>query len=390
VSGGDLLEQVAVEQLVAHTADVTGFAPDAVSRAALSRLLEAERARGRGIQAFLGEVAARAPAAVAALRKAATVGETFFFRQPEHFLWLAERVAQHPRKTPFRVWSAGCATGEEAYSLAACLLASVPAGAGIDVEVLGTDALDTAIAAAEQARYSRSSIRESCPLLYPMVQPIGGGMVTVAPVVREATRFMVHDLRSPPPGEFDVVMCRNVLMYFSPAAFALASEQLPRALAPGGVLVLGPMDVQAGLGDLERIGPPELQIYGRDDARPRRPRPPPVRRKGSTLPPPATVDPAALHEQALVAIERGEARVAERILAELNAACPTYLPGLVERALLHFRQSEQTVAVEWMREVIRRAEYISPADRYPGPDGLPVAFYVLSARAFLRSQGETE
>jgi hypothetical protein len=181
-------------------------------------------------------------------------------------------------------------------------------------------------------------------------------------------------------------------MYFSPAAFAMACEQLPKALAPGGVLVLGPMDVQASFPELQRIGPPELQIYGRVADQPRRYRPPPpARRKDKTKPPPPATDPAALHEQALLAIERGEARAAERILAELNAACPTYLPGLVERALLHFRQNEHTVAIEWMREVIRRAAYISPADRYPaGPEGLPVAFYVLSARAFLRSQGEPE
>jgi chemotaxis protein methyltransferase CheR len=387
--------RLAVEQLVAHAAELTGFSVDAIARPMLQRMIARERAKGVTVLELIGSVTAGVPAALAALRRAVTVGETFFFRQPEHFHWIADDFmpgwAARSGGT-LRAWSAGCATGEEAYSLAATLVAGVRPGSSVEVDLLGTDPVDHAIAHAVAATYGPSARRPSCPILHPVLEPIGDELSRVLPRITAVTRFAVHDLREPPPGQFDLVVCRNVLVYFSPQTQATALATLVAAVAPGGRLLLGPMDVDGVPPQMERIGPPELQIFRRRDDAPVRAqtRPGLPRSSSQAERPRPPQDPVEIHERALIAIENGESRIAERMLAELNRTFPTYLPGIVERALLHSRNGERTAAIEWMRECLRRAEHLGSADLFPGPEGLPVRFYVASASAFLRSQGERE
>ena len=82
------------------------------------------------------------------------------------------------------------------------------------------------------------------------------------------TRFQVGNLLDAPPGNFDLVLCRNVLGYFAPEAARRACQNLVSALAPGGVLVFGALDLPAAPPGCARVGPAELQIYRRLD-RPR-------------------------------------------------------------------------------------------------------------------------
>ena len=95
-------------------------------------------------------------------------------------------------------------------------------------------------------------------------------------------------------------------------------------------------------------------------------------------------EPVALHLRALVHIERGEKKVAERALDELTRAVPDYVPGILERALLHVRSGEPSAASSLMREVLRRTDKLPPDEMLAGPEPLPVAFYRDSARTFLR------
>jgi len=376
----------ALDQLIACASEWTGFSrdailPDAVRRAAsvLGTPDEVMRRAGR-----------RDLEVVHALCQAVSVGETYFFRHPEHFRWVATSFLpelQGRGATSIRAWSAGCATGEEAYSLAACLLELLPAPS--TVEVLGTDLLERNLAAARIGEYGAWSRRPSGPLLHRLFSSVARERVRIDDHVRGVTRFAAHNLLEEAPGKFDLIFCRNVLVYFSPEAVRTAVRHLSHALKPGGALLFGSMDVSDPPPGLVRAGPSELQIYRRPDARPA-PRPAPVvvrepeplRR---AVPPAALPEPVALHLRALVHIERGERKRAQQELDDLARQVPEYVPGILERALLHVRLGEKSVATSLMREVLKRTEKLPGDDLLPGPEPLPVSFYRDSAETFLRS-----
>jgi chemotaxis protein methyltransferase CheR len=182
-----------------------------------------------------------------------TVQETFFARDAAQLRvipWASLRAwrARGGPGGPIRVWSAGCATGEEAYTLA---LEAVLALGGwpAPVDVLGTDISPAALAAAAAGCYGERAVRLLAPALrerYLHWQPDGQYQVTAQ--LQALTRFRRHNLAlapGPPPGEaaFDVVVCRNVLIYLSTELIGPAVRNLERALRPGGVLVLGAADV---------------------------------------------------------------------------------------------------------------------------------------------------
>jgi chemotaxis methyl-accepting protein methylase len=381
------LDEHALDQLIAFASAWTGFSrdailPDAVRRAA-SALGPPEEVLRRASQRDLN--------VVHALCQAVSVGETFFFRHPEHFRWVASSLLpdlQAKGATSIRAWSAGCATGEEAYSLAACLLELLPAP--WTVEVLGTDLLERNLAAARIGEYGAWSQRPSGPLLHRLFSGQARERVRIDDRVRAVTTFAAHNLLDEPPGQFDLIFCRNVLVYFSREAVSTAAQHLSRALKPGGALLFGSMDLSAQPPELVRAGPSELQIYRRPDARPS-PRPAPVRPRQADPAPPVAVralpppEPVALHLRALVHIERGERKRAQQELSDLARQVPEYVPGILERALLHVRLGEKAAATSLMREVLKRTEKLPGDDMLPGPEPLPVSFYRDSAETFLRS-----
>ncbi|OWQ93784.1 hypothetical protein CDN99_04905 [Roseateles aquatilis] len=206
-----------------------------------------------------------------------TVGETFFFRHPEQFdalrfdllPALTQRLAgdaalasTKPRR--LRVLSAGCASGEEAYTLAITLQRAGLAAQGIDWDVLAVDLNPAVIARALDARYGEWSLRATPPELRhlwfrrvdrPAGDPQGatpdGDAWRPLPSIRERVRFEPRHLGLPDPlfwapGSFDVIFCRNVLMYLEPGALSQAIRNLTGALAPGGVLFLGHAETLRG------------------------------------------------------------------------------------------------------------------------------------------------
>ncbi len=385
------LDEHLLDQLTECAARWTGFSrdailPDAIRRAVLSLRADPEE--------LLSRSAAHDPAVVHALCQAVSVGETFFFRHPEQFRWVAQEWIPEVlagKRSGVRAWSAGCATGEEAYSIAACLLDAMPGPA--TVEVLGTDLLERNVSAAREGLYGTWSRRPSGPQLHPLYREQPNGKARIEERVRQVTRFQLHNLlEQAPAGPFDLVFCRNVLVYFSPEAVRAAVRHLVDALAPGGAVLFGPMDLPETPRGLALTGSPELQIYRRPEAAPpARPRPakvketppPPLPPRPRTPPP----EPVALHLRALVHIERGEKAVAQRALADLCAQVPDYVPGILERALLHVRQGERAAAAQLMREVLRRTERLPLDEELAGPEPLPVRFYRESAATFLRGAG---
>ena len=379
-----------------YAAEWTGFSrdailPDAIRRAA-SRL-------GGAPGLLLSRAAAHDPAVVHDLCQAVSVGETFFFRHPEHFRFIGQKLIPGliaSGATPLRAWSAGCATGEEAYSLAACLLDLLPSKR---LEVLGTDLLERNLSAARRGIYGAWSCRPSGPILHPLFSDEAQGSTgstTVSPGVRALTRFSLHNLLEPAPGTFELIFCRNVLIYFSPGAARVALRHLANALAPGGTLFLGPLDAREPPPGLVLAGGAELQIFHRPlPTLAAAPRPRALSRPPAPLPAPSPLlparvpsrppEPVAVHLRALVHIERGETRRAAQELSELTALAPDYLPGILERALLHSRLGERSSAAALMREVLRRTVDLPSEELLPGPEPLPVRFYRDSAQAYLRS-----
>ena len=198
-----------------------------------------------------------APAEAAALVEDLTVAETYFFRHHDQFRALLERVilprAREPRRGGLRMLSAGCASGEEAYSLAILLCDHVTERASRDLEIVAIDLNAGLLAKAAQARYTPWSLRGvDEEIRRRHFAAVGSDFVLQAPV-RELATFTHGNLmddhlcRRWPSESFDVIFCRNVIMYFTPEAARTVIARLARLLVPGGLLFLGPAETLRGL-----------------------------------------------------------------------------------------------------------------------------------------------
>jgi chemotaxis protein methyltransferase CheR len=171
--------------------------------------------------------------------------ETSFFRDPGVFDLLNSaafdrvRTARREAKR-LRVWSAGCSTGQEAYSLAIMLSEAEARWAGWSLDLAATDVSEAAVFRARRGRYSQFEIQRGLPVrtMLRWFEQQGEEWV-VDNRLRRMIRFATHSLTTPPPGQFDVILCRNVLMYFAPSVRRAVFERLHEALAPDGILMLG-------------------------------------------------------------------------------------------------------------------------------------------------------
>jgi chemotaxis protein methyltransferase CheR len=182
-----------------------------------------------------------------------STNETSFFREPHHFdlirerlvpRWIAEaRAGRRPKRVV--AWSAGCSTGEEPYSLAMTLLDALPAGEGWEVAITASDISTRVLAVAEAATYRFERI---APVSEPMrrrylLRGVGAqaGNFRVAPEVRSRVRFARINLLTEGGGaaDHDIVMCRNVLIYFRGDTRTEVVARLTSRLVVGGTLFLG-------------------------------------------------------------------------------------------------------------------------------------------------------
>lgn len=210
---------------------------------------------------------------------AVSTNETHFFREPQHFEFLRDVVfprwdrmaAAGLRPRRIRMWSAACATGQEVYSLAMVTEDRFPAAAGWDVEILASDLSVRALEAARAGVWSldqKHEIPEKFLKAY-MLKGVAGqrGRMKAAPSIRALLRFARVNLNNevyPVGGPFDVIFCRNVLIYFDAEAKARVVDRLMGYLAPGGYLVLGQVESATGLTNrLRAVGP---TIYVQADA----------------------------------------------------------------------------------------------------------------------------
>lgn len=178
-----------------------------------------------------------------------STNETHFFREPRQFEFLERQVIpvwkeRGPRV--LRIWSAGCSTGEEPFSLAMLLLRHFPPGSGRQIEILATDISTRVLARAEAAVWPVDKAPE-IPLEYRKAFMLRGtasqeGKMKAAPELRALVRFErlnLNEERYPVRGPFHLIFCRNVLIYFQAETKLKVIHRLLDLLSPDGLLFLG-------------------------------------------------------------------------------------------------------------------------------------------------------
>lgn len=193
-----------------------------------------------------------------ALAQELTITETYFFRNHEQFdalsaIALPNRLHRQRERRRLTLLSAACASGEEAYSLAIAVAEALP-DSGWRVDIHAADLNPAALAKARRGRYSAWALRETPPETRERWFTPEGSLMAVAPSIRRAVRFDSANLADPraklwQTGLYDVIFCRNALMYFSPEQRRAAVERLARALLPGGYLFLGYAETLSGVSD---------------------------------------------------------------------------------------------------------------------------------------------
>jgi chemotaxis protein methyltransferase CheR len=174
--------------------------------------------------------------------------ETYFFRDKLPFDLLlggpVKRLEQaRSAQKRLSVWCAGCSTGQEVYSLAMSFADEPARWQGWTIDIVGTDLSRSAIERARAGTYSQFEVQRGLPVMQMIrwFEELGGGDWRVSPKLRDRVRFDVRGLIEPPPhpARFDIILCRNVLLYFTPDMRRLAFSRLAEAVAPDGTLMLG-------------------------------------------------------------------------------------------------------------------------------------------------------
>jgi chemotaxis protein methyltransferase CheR len=223
------------------------------------RVQSVGRARFETYSAYLGHLNA-SPKGTAEWRSLAeqlTVNETFFFRNPDNFLALAqnvlpERIRAKAQTKQLRILSAGCSSGDEPYSLAIMVREALPDLAAWDVKIIGIDINPAILLKATQARYSEWSLRATSEDVRRRHFRVDGADFVLAPEIQKMVSFEERNLVDEDPLFWkslacDVVFCRNVLMYFSPETARGVVRRISQALLPRGFLFLGHAETLRGI-----------------------------------------------------------------------------------------------------------------------------------------------
>jgi chemotaxis protein methyltransferase CheR len=271
-----------------------------------------------------------------------TVGETYFLREPRAFDLVCDRaraLLARGATRALRIWSAGCCTGEEPYSIALALRRDVPQLPPERVDILATDLNDAFLDVARAGIYRRWSFRRTDPAdLGAFFRPLGDGRYEVEESLRAQVRFANLNLAtavypSAATGTLaqDVIFCRNVLMYFAPAQAGRVVARLRACLVDGGWLVVNASEASTRL--FEGFTPMYFEdaVFFRKDA----------------LPPPAPAPaPAAPVLAPAVPVRRSE---------PLAAAAPSAPVPADDTAMARVHALAQTGGREEALQCLRRA-----------------------------------
>ena len=320
-----------------------------------------------------------------------TIQETHFFRNPPQIRALRKYVVpellRHAESNGrrLRVWSAGCSTGEEPYTIAMLLRELLPTTGGWDVKVIATDVSARALEAARVGRYGERAVQMATPEdLARFFQDGPRGTHEVRPEVKELVEFRHHNLVTEPvpfgiDERVDLVLCRNVTIYFSRDTTRALMKRLHTCLRDGGYLFLGHSEtlwqvsedfrlVPLGSGEdaafvYRRLdeGPGERRtvLPDRRTADPPTPPKPERRITSRRTPPPVAVPPARTSVSVPTvrgALAEGRYEEAEQSAAALIAAQPLDPMGFYLRGLALVNQGRDSDAVV----DLRKAVYLDP------------------------------
>ena len=189
-----------------------------------------------------------------------STNHTRFYREPEHFAFLTQRVLPalvptlRATRAPLRLWSAAASSGEEPYTMAIAVADFLRSHPGLDWEIVGTDISRRMLTVAREGIYSMDSVK-SVPLehlkcYFKKGIGVRTGVCRVKPELRKHLRFERVNLfqpHLPVPANQHVIFCRNVMIYFDLPSRALAVQRLAQLLAPGGYLMVGHSESLMGI-----------------------------------------------------------------------------------------------------------------------------------------------
>lgn len=192
-----------------------------------------------------------------------TVNETYFYRE-DHQLrcltsdLLASRIAAKPRTEPVRIWSLPCSTGEEPYSIAMWMLENWTEVDAWDIEIIGSDIDTRVLEAARDGHYGRRALMRLTPeLIAKYFEPAGTDRWRILQDLRDSVRFSTANVMEAAEtgvhGRFDIIFCRNMLIYFDDTSRRLAAENLYESLLPGGYICLGHTESMSRISSLFEV-----------------------------------------------------------------------------------------------------------------------------------------
>ena len=221
-----------------------------------TRLIPVARKYGlKDIDALAAALRSSAAPQLADFVDALTTNETFFFRDGKPFEEfrhhvLPEIIARRAARKVLRIWSAACSTGQEAYSLAMILREEQAKLTGWRIEVIGTDISHAVLARAQTGRYSQFEVQRGLPIqmLTTHFRKVEDQW-EVSPLLKSMVQFREANLLRDWSGlgQFDIVYCRNVLIYFDLEHKASILERIAKSMAPDGFLFLGGAETALGI-----------------------------------------------------------------------------------------------------------------------------------------------
>jgi chemotaxis protein methyltransferase CheR len=199
--------------------------------------------------------------------------ETCFFRDQANFALLTGPVIDALRQNRqsskrLRIWSAACSTGQEAYSLAMTFSENPEKWRDWNIQIMATDVSGAALNQAKEGRYSQFEIQRGLPVMMMLKYFTQDGEEWVAsPALRKMVSFSEHNMLMPPHhmGQFDVVLCRNMLMYLCDDKRKTVLDQLTGVMAADGILMLGAAETVIGQSDKLRASTEFRGFYEKSD-----------------------------------------------------------------------------------------------------------------------------
>jgi len=235
-----------------------------------SRLMPLARARNlKGIEDIIAKMRGRDEALCREVTEAMTTNESFFFRDAKPFDQFRDTVlplmsTARAAKKSLRIWSAACSSGQEAYSLAMILKENAAKLAGWRIEIIGTDISQEMLEKAKAGLYSQFEVQRGLPIQY-LVKYFKKKDESwqIDPAIRAMVQFrefnLLHDMKL--LGQFDVVFCRNVLIYFDQPTKTKVLEAISKQMPDDGMLYLGGAETVLGISDRFKPMPNQRGIY---------------------------------------------------------------------------------------------------------------------------------